>query len=144
MPNGFPEGLYWFTFPSAMYKSSSCFASLSTLCIYLKNNVIYLFLAVLCLPCRLSLVAMRGGYFFLWCVGFSLQWLLLLQSMGSRVRWLSSCSSRAVGYRLPSCGTCGPRSVVEPVSPESAGRFFTTGRPGKPQRCALNQCVLEL
>ena len=32
----------------------------------------------------LSLVVVSGGYSSLWCVGFSLQWLLLLQSMGSR------------------------------------------------------------
>ena len=52
---------------------------------------IYLFLAVLGLRCRvfvaacgLSLVAASGGYSSLWCVGFSLQWLLLLWSTGSR------------------------------------------------------------
>ena len=32
----------------------------------------------------LSLVALSGGYSSLWCVGFSLRWLLLLWSMGSR------------------------------------------------------------
>ena len=32
----------------------------------------------------LSLVAVSGGYSLLWCVGFSLQWLLWLRSMGSR------------------------------------------------------------
>ena len=30
----------------------------------------------------LSLVAVSGGYSLLWCVGFSLWWLLLLQRMG--------------------------------------------------------------
>ena len=46
----------------------------------------YLFLAVL----GLSLVAASGGYSLLRCVGFSLQWPLLLQSTDSRVRaqWL--------------------------------------------------------
>ena len=39
----------------------------------------------------LSLVAVRGGYSLLQCVGFSLQWLLLLQSMGSRHVVFSSC-----------------------------------------------------
>ena len=33
---------------------------------------------------RLSLVVARGGYTSLWCVGFSLRWLLLLRSTGSR------------------------------------------------------------
>ena len=32
----------------------------------------------------LSLVAASGGYSSLWCTGFSLQWLLLLGSMGFR------------------------------------------------------------
>ena len=34
---------------------------------------------------RRSLVAMSGATLELWCVGVSLQWLLLLQSTGSRV-----------------------------------------------------------
>ena len=33
---------------------------------------------------RLSLVAVSGSYSSLWYVGFSLRWLLLLRSMGSR------------------------------------------------------------
>ena len=45
--------------------------------------------------CRLSLVAARGGYFLLWCAGFSLQWLLLLLSTGSRHTGFSSCGLRA-------------------------------------------------
>ena len=36
----------------------------------------------------LSLVAESGGYSLLWCMGFSLQWLLSLQSMGSRAHGL--------------------------------------------------------
>ena len=39
----------------------------------------------------LSLVAASGGYSSLWCAGFSLQWLLLLWSMGSRHTGFSSC-----------------------------------------------------
>ena len=41
---------------------------------------------------RLSLLAARGGYSSLWCAGFSLRWLLLLRSMGSRHAGFSSCS----------------------------------------------------
>ena len=33
----------------------------------------------------LSLVVANGGYCLLWCTGFSLQWLLLLQSMGPQI-----------------------------------------------------------
>ena len=40
---------------------------------------------------RLSLVVVSGGYSLLRCMGFSLRWLLLLQSMGSRCAGFSSC-----------------------------------------------------
>ena len=43
----------------------------------------------------LSLVAAVGGYSLLWCAGFSLQWLLLLQSTGSRRMGFSSCGMQA-------------------------------------------------
>ena len=38
----------------------------------------------------LSLVAASGGYSSLWCAGFSLRWLLLLWSTGSRRAGFSS------------------------------------------------------
>ena len=41
---------------------------------------------------RLSLVVASQGYSSLWCMGFSLQWLLLLQSTVSRRTGFSSCS----------------------------------------------------
>ena len=78
------------------------------------------------LPCvfiavhGLSLVAVSGGYSLLWCAGFSLQWLLLLWSTGSRHVGFSSCGM----WDRP-----GPR--LEPVSPALAGRFLTTAPPGK-------------
>ena len=42
-----------------------------------------------------SLVAASGGYSSLRCAGFSVWWLLLLQSMGSRLMGFSSCSTQA-------------------------------------------------
>ena len=93
-----------------------------------------LFLAVLGLlwvfivACGLSLVVVSGGYSSLWWAGFSLQWLLLLQSMGSRCTGFSSCGTWAQLLRgmwdLPGSG-------LEPVSPALAGRFLTTAPPGK-------------
>ena len=89
----------------------------------------------------LSLVVASGGYSLLQCAGFSLQWLLLLRSMGSRHVGFSSCGSQALERRLSSCGTwafllCGmwdlPGPGLEPVSPALAGRFSTTAPPGKP------------
>ena len=52
----------------------------------------------------LFLVAASGGYSSLWCAGFSLRWLLLLQSTGSRRAGFSSCGSWALERRLSSCG----------------------------------------
>ena len=43
----------------------------------------------------LSLVVASGGYFLLQCMGFLLQWLLLLWSMGSRYTGFSICGTRA-------------------------------------------------
>ena len=52
----------------------------------------------------LSLVAASGGYSSLRCAGFSLQWLLLLRSTGSRHTGFSTCGSWALELRLSSCG----------------------------------------
>ena len=38
----------------------------------------------------LSLVVVSGGYSSFWCAGFSLQWLVLLRSTGSRRAGFSS------------------------------------------------------
>ena len=43
----------------------------------------------------LSLVAVSRGYSSMRCTGFSLRWLLLLRSTGSRCAGFSSCGSRA-------------------------------------------------
>ena len=58
--------------------------------------LIYLWLCWVFVAARgLSLVAASGGYSSLRCTGFSLQWLLLVQSTGSRHVGFSSCGSRA-------------------------------------------------
>ena len=76
------------------------------LIIFLLNLFIYLFIfgcvgsSLLCEG--FSLVAATGGYLSLQCSGFSLRWLLLLQSMGSR------CSVSVVVAHRPSCSAaCG-------------------------------------
>ena len=51
----------------------------------------WVFVAVL----GLSLVEVSGGYPSLRCAGFSLRWLLLLRSMGSRRTGFSSCGTWA-------------------------------------------------
>ena len=75
-----------------------------------------------------SLVAQAGAALELWCVGFSLWWLFLLQSKGSGVYGLSSCGSWAL---LPHRMWHLPRPGIEPISPVLAGRFLTTGQPRK-------------
>ena len=63
--------------------------------------LIYLFIFIfgcigsLLLCMGFSLVEGSGGYSSLRCVGFSLRWLLLLQSTGSRRAGFSSCGTRA-------------------------------------------------
>ena len=55
-----------------------------------------------------SLVAASGGSSLLQCAGFSLRWLLLLWSTGSRCAGFSSCGSPGsvvVARRLSSCGS---------------------------------------
>ena len=74
----------------------------------------------------LSLVVESGGYSLLWCTGFSLRWLLLLQSTGSRHVGFSSCGLQVLERRLSSCGALAyllrgmwdlPGPGLEPVSP---------------------------
>ena len=56
----------------------------------------------------LSLVVVRGGYSSLRCAGFSLLWLLLLRSTGSRRAGFSSCSMRAI--ERAGFSSCGARA----------------------------------
>ena len=65
--------------------------------IYFLNLFIYLFWLrwVLIAAHGLSLVAASGGHSSLWCTGFSLWWLLLLRSTGSRRAGFSRCDVRA-------------------------------------------------
>ena len=108
---------------------------------FLKNKFIYLWLhQVFIAACGLSLVAASRGYSSLRCAGFSLRWLLLLRSTGSRHAGLSSCDLQALERRLSSCGARAwllhgmwdlPGPGLGPVSPALAGRFLTAVPPGK-------------
>ena len=61
-------------------------------------NICYHYLVVLGPPCFVwaFLSCSEWGYSSLLCVGFSLQWLLLLQSIGSRHTGLSRCQTHRV------------------------------------------------
>ena len=107
--------------------------------IYLSYLFIFGCLGSSLLRTGFSLVVVSEGYSSLWCVGFSLPWLLLLQSMGSKRPGFRSCASRAVEHRLSRhmglvapqhMGSSGPG--IKPMPPELVGRFLTTAQPGKP------------
>ena len=100
---------------------------------------------------RLSLVVASRGYSSLWCTGFSLRWLLLLRSMGSRCAGFTSCGSRALECRLSGCGAWAyllrsmwdlPGPGLEPVSLALTERFLTTATPGKPYIVAFDTLPL--
>ena len=108
--------------------------------LYFKQFIYFYFWLgwVLVAACGLSPVVASGRYSL--GVGFSMQWLLLLQSRVSRAHRISSCSSQALKHGLCSCGTraqllwglCNlPRLGVEPMCPALAGGLLTTGPLGK-------------
>ena len=87
------------------------------------------------------------------CVGSLLQWLLLLQSMGSRACGLQWLDSPALQHRLGSSGTLAqlphgmwdlPRPGIKPMSPALAGGFFTTEPPGKPSLKSFDELFNEI
>ena len=113
-----------FTAPSQWCRSHpSSFVSVFSF-FFLINLFIYVFIYfwlhwVFVAAHGLPLVAASGGYSLLWCKGFSLLWLLLLRSMGSRCAGFSSCGTWALERRLSSCGaralerrlsSCGARA----------------------------------
>ena len=80
-----------------------------------------------------SLVVVSGGYSLLRCPGFSLWWLHLLWSTGSRRMGFSSCGSRALEHRFSSCGTWAyllhgmwdlPGRGLDPMSPCTGRRIL--------------------
>ena len=98
--------------------------------------LIHSYVTVLGLHCcctNFPLAVAISSYSLVWFSGFS--WgLLLLQSMGG-------CGSQALEHRRSSCGPRAEsllrmwdlhRPQMEPVSPASVGRFFTTEPLGKP------------
>ena len=90
--------------------------------VFLKNKFIYFWLHwVFVAACGLSLVAESGGYSWLRCVGFSLRWLLLLRSTGSRHESISSCGTRASVVVALGLSSCGSRALEHRLSSCGAG-----------------------
>ena len=73
---------------------------------------------------RLSLVAVSGGYSLLQCTGFSLQWLLLLQSTGSRRVGFSRCDAWASVVVAHGLWSAGSVIVVHGLSCSAACGIF--------------------
>ena len=92
----------------------------------------------------LSLVAASGGYSSLWYVGFSLWWLLLLLSTGSRHAGFSSCGMCVQQLRL-----AGSRAEAQQlwhtdfVAPQHVGSSQIRARAHVPciGRRILNHCT---
>ena len=135
----------------------SLFAMLPLLLLlFFINLFIYFWLCwVFVAACGLSLVVASGGYSSLWCAGFSLWWLHLLQSMGSRCMGFSSCGRRAqylwlAGFRAQAqqlwcmglvalwhvgssqtraetCVLFTGRQILSPVPPEKSPCFLYFG-----------------
>ena len=99
-------------------------------CSSFLKNFIYLFMAVLGPHGCVGFLYLQqvGAPLSLRCAGFASQWLLLLQSTGSRRADVSSRGSRA--QALVSMWDL-PRPGMEPLSPALAGGFLTAGPPGK-------------
>ena len=104
---------------------------------------VYLFIWlcwVFAAACGLSLVMASGVYSWLRCAGFSLRWLLLLRSTGSRHVGFSSCGTwvqqlwhtglvapRHVGSsqtRAQTCVPCTGRQILNHCSTREVPEFF--------------------
>ena len=133
--------------------SKTIFMGSSCLRVFLKIiflvYFIYLFIYfwlrwVFLAACGLSLVAASGGYSSLWCAGFSLLWLLLLRSTGSKCTGFSSCGTWAQQLWL-----AGSRAQVQElwhtglVAPRHVGSSRTRARTRVPciGRWILNHCA---
>ena len=106
----------------------------------IKKNFFFKFYSWVCwvvVACHgLSPIALSGGHSSLRCEGFSLQWLLLLQSTGSRAHWVSKCDAWT---QLPHSTWNTQRPGIELTSSALAGGFSTTGPLGK----SLNSVLIS-
>ena len=87
------------SFFSIVYSCLLCHRLIDHKCMGLFLSSIFFFFFFGCVGSLLlrglSLVAVTGGYSWLQCTGFLLQWLLLLRSTGSRRAGFSSCGTQA-------------------------------------------------
>ena len=136
--------VFWRLVPSLshcwqIFSSIPCVVLLFMVTCCAKAHELHLFFSyiVFFLYLWLCQVILLSGLLWLQCMGFSLQWLLSLQSTGSRARAPQEFGYWALEHRLSSFGTGAlllcpmwdllkPR--IEPVSTILTGVFFTTTR----------------
>ena len=119
------------------------------MCIFKLILFIYIWLAGSSLLCRLFSSCSEQGLLSSWgvwashCGSFSCCriWALGHTGFSSCSTWVRSCGSWALEHRFSICDAWDkllhgmwnpPGPGIEPVSPELAGRLFTTESPGKP------------
>ena len=97
--------ILWYTWLEIFWREANLFIFYFIVFINLFI-LFYLFLAALGLCCCTRAFSSCGerGLLFVVVRGFSLRWLLLLWSTGSRHTGFSSCGSWALERRLSSCG----------------------------------------
>ena len=96
---------------------SLCFLN-NFICIYFW--LCWVFIALL----QLSLAEASGGYSWLWCVGFSLQWFLFVQSTGSRVLRLQQLQPEGSAVAAHRPQSVGSVVVAHGLSYSEAGGIF--------------------
>ena len=74
--------IYYYSLVQVYHNLFYLFLYLNLFILFIYFWLLWVFIAAH----RLSLVVVCRGYSSLWCTGFSLQWLLLLQSTGSRAQ----------------------------------------------------------
>ena len=116
-----------------------------SVCLFLKILFIYFWLCwVFVAACGLSLVAVSGCYSLLRCAGFSLQWLLLLRSTGSRCTGFSNCGTWSQQLWLKGSGAVAQQLwCTGLVAPQHVGSSRTRVRTRVPciGRWILNHCT---
>ena len=119
-----PDPVKGITVQTEFFKEGNIYFFIIIYYYYFWGGLRWVFIAA----CGLSPVATSGGYSLLRCIGFSLQWLLLLRSTGSRRPGFSSCGTWALLLRgmwdLPGPG-------IKPMFPALVGGFLTTAPPGE-------------
>ena len=111
-----------------------CISFNRTYFFFLKfRSSIYLFIYFYWLPWvfvaahGLSLVVRSGEYSLLRCAAFSLQWLLLLQSTGSRCMSFSSCGAWASVVEACGLSSCCPQALERRLSSCGALAYLLCG-----------------